>query len=134
MKRSGIATGIARPALLAAVALALLLHGAPAWAESKTEPGAAFIEISLTTSNKFLVHGEETTLGKLPARLKAAGATRSTAIMVAVANTTPAATMKAITGKLKSEGYARVLFTRPRHAEASVASNAPSLPPPPILQ
>lgn len=125
---------IMRRAARAAFALALLLQAATARAETKADSGTAMVEITLTADKRFLVHGEETTLGKLPARLKAAGATKSTAIFVAVDKSTPAVTMKAIAGKLKSEGYTRVVFTRPRHAEASVSSNAPSLPAPPTLR
>jgi hypothetical protein len=111
--------------LSAACGLALL-HGTPARAGEKS--GIATIEVTLTANKKFLVYGEETTLSKLPSKLKSAGATQNTAVRVAIGNGTPAATLKAIAGKLSSEGYRRVMFALPRHAEASIASNAPALP------
>ena len=116
--------------LSSALGVALLLLITPARAAAKDRHGISSIDVSITDGQKFLVLGEETTLAKLPAKLKAAGATEVTTVRVAVEKNTPEVTMKAIAGKLSSEGYRRILFTRPRHAEAIVASNAPSLPPP----
>jgi len=120
-----------RRILLAALGATFLLHDAPARAQVQADAGTSFIEVTFTADKKFIVRGEETTLGKLPAQLKSAGATHATAVRVCVDDSTPEVTMKAIAGKLKSAGYSRILFARPRRAEASVASNAPSLPPPP---
>lgn len=126
---SNIITGTVRAVLLSALAVALLWQVPSARAETKTtDPVSSSIEATLTADKKFLVQGEETTLAKLPARLKSAGATRATTVRIAVEKNTPEVTMKAIMGKLRSEGYTRIVFTRPRHAESGVTSNTPTLP------
>jgi hypothetical protein len=77
--------------------------------------------VTLTNNNMFVVDGASVPLAKLTARLKSVGATPETAILVAVPDGTPQSTLNAVAGKLKSDGFGRMVFTKPRHATATVA-------------
>jgi hypothetical protein len=82
------------------------------------------IEVTLTSDNQFQVLGEKVPLTKLPDRLKSAGATRETAVVIAVPKETPQSTLAAVSGKLRSAGFPRMAFSRPRYVDARAATNS----------
>jgi biopolymer transport protein ExbD len=115
-------------ALLPLIALSCaLLPGRAAARPDDAQPVIRSVDVTLTPEKKFVVGKETVTLAKLPDALKKAGADKTTQIVVAIEAGTTQETLKAIAGKLRAAGYARMLFTKPRHADAHVGAE----PPPP---
>ena len=119
--------------MAAALVLALLaaaLQGCGTSSQSATR----HMSISFAADNMFTVAGTKVPLAKLPAKLKSAGAAGNTEILISVGDDTPQATLNAIAGKLRAEGFGRIMFTKPRRAVSTVSGSpgalAPSGPPP----
>jgi biopolymer transport protein ExbD len=101
-----------------ALLVALAADAAFCAASRQNGKGPPQMTVALMPDGTFTVGGKAAKLAKLPARLKAAGATGQTVIVVAIGDDTPQATLAAIAGKLRAEGLARMVFVRPRRADA----------------
>jgi hypothetical protein len=88
--------------------------------------GAAVVEVTLTGSDQFEGGGRTAKLADLPALLKKNGAGSATQVIVVVPDQTPAGAIAAISGKLTSSGYRKIIFRKPRHAASSVGSDKPA--------
>lgn len=115
---------------LATLTFLLATGAARAWEAGRpdTTSQGRTAEITLTPDNQFKVGDDTVSLAKLPDKLKKAGADRSTQILISIDRATSQDTLKNIIGKLRSSGFTRIMFTKPRHADAHVGSDpqAPS--------
>jgi hypothetical protein len=87
------------------------------------DPGA--IELTLTSSGSILTAGKLTDLDHLARQLHRAGATLDTPITINIPADTPFASVSTITSRLASAGYRRILFKRPKRADASTQTLQP---------
>jgi len=86
------------------------------------------MSITLTDDGLFLLGEAKVKLAQLPAKLKARGATPATLIRVRVPLDVPEATLKAISGKMVSEGLWKVMFVKPKQAVSFVDPRAGKKP------
>ena len=77
------------------------------------------IELTLTQSGSILADGQATDLDHLTQQLRRAGATLATPITIKIPADTPLTIVSAISSRLASAGYRRILFKRPQRADAS---------------
>lgn len=77
------------------------------------------VELTLTSSGNILTGGKETDLDHLSRQLHRIGATLDTPITINIPTDTPLTSVSAITGRLASAGYRKILFKRPKHAAIS---------------
>jgi biopolymer transport protein ExbD len=115
---------------LAAVTVLFLAVAGKAGETGKADaaPQGKTAEITLTPDKQFKVGDDTVTLAKLPDKLRKAGADRTTQILIAIDPSTKQETLKAIAGKLRAAGFTRMMFTKPRHADAHIGADpqAPS--------
>ncbi len=81
--------------------------------------GPSSLRVYVLEDGTFDVNGRVAALSDLGKAVKAAGAKPATSIKVAVPDTASQAEMTRIMSELRRAGYVRVLFTRPRRAQAS---------------
>lgn len=110
--------------VLSAVCLWALASGVCGCGTTR-DGGAAVVQVALTGSDQFEGGGRTAKLADLPALLKKNGAGSATEVIVVVSDQTPTGAIAAITGKLSSAGYRKVIFRRPRRAESSVGPDKP---------
>ncbi|NQT93776.1 MAG: hypothetical protein HQ559_13535 [Lentisphaerae bacterium] len=80
------------------------------------------MRVTLSGDGTITLEGRTVSLERLPAKLKSAGAGPQTAIEIAVGANTPHSRMTEITRALASAGLSRIMFLRPRKADASTKS------------
>lgn len=101
----------------AAVVLFLMLSGCSLTGE-RISGGVAHLAIA-AQDGRILIGSKEVPLNKLPERLRRMGAKPTTEIQITVSDDVSPAVLSALTGKLRSAGYAKVIFVKPRKAESS---------------
>ena len=122
MRRMGAAAG----SLLAV----LLLSGC---ATQREPAGGDYdtIRLSMLSSGSIMLDGIPVLPQQLGRKLKRMGATPSTCIKIAVPDNAPKAALSELTVQLATAGFRRILFVRPRHADASLGEDVPMVPPTP---
>ncbi|MDP6524186.1 MAG: hypothetical protein QGI24_08550 [Kiritimatiellia bacterium] len=100
-----------------AMAIALTVFGcAMPGARGKVER----IEIRLLPADRVAIGNKVVALVQAPAALRRAGATPATSIVVLAPKEYPSSKFPRITGILRSKGFGKVMFARPRKAKSSV--------------
>ncbi len=80
--------------------------------------GPSRVQVSVLTDGRASVEGRVVAMEEMAGLLKAVGASASTTIAVELPQALPQAELMRITGLLRRAGYVRVIFKRPRRAEA----------------
>lgn len=91
-------------------------------------------EMRLTSAGTVLFEGKEVQIEQLVKRLRAAGATPDTSLVIDIPAGTLPAHMTSIYKQLAAAGYHKVMFRGPRHAEVSTPSTGRVAPPPTSAQ
>ena len=78
------------------------------------------ILVTLLNKDTVQVDGKSIRVGLLAGALKAKGADPKTGIRIDVPADTPMTTLSDLTRRLTAAGYTRVLFTKPRKADAEI--------------
>jgi hypothetical protein len=90
-------------------------------------------ELRLTGSGQLLFDGKALPADQVGKRLRAAGATPDSSIVVEIPADVPRERVTAITGQLLSSGFRKVMLKRPRRTEVTVTP-APSSTVSPVAQ
>ena len=77
-------------------------------------------ELSLSPSGTCSFNRRVLRIDDLPRALKSAGAGKGSIIRVNIPDNIPTQTLRALTSRLASAGYSRVVFSKPRRAAVSV--------------
>jgi hypothetical protein len=79
------------------------------------------LRLAMTPSGMVMLEDQSYGPGTLPAALKSRRVATDTPIFVAIPAEAPMDMVKDLSRRLASAGYRRVLFTRPKHADAGLA-------------
>ena len=102
--------------------IALAFAAAPALtraadADEKKIEGTVYL-ITVTNEQSFTIGGKTYPMKQLAKRLKSAGAKANDEIRVQIPQETPMPTLQKLTPILRTAGYGKFVFVKPRHAES----------------
>lgn len=115
--------------VLPVLMLSLLVPSA--WAQGalpKPAPEVKPFNITLLDNGMFQVGDATVKLGQLTDKLKSLRIPANAPIRIALTGDAPETTLRAIGGKLASNGYRRFMFVKPRHAESFTDSKTGRAP------
>jgi len=75
-------------------------------------------QLKVLSDGSIIFRGRKVPRSRLVRKLQAAGVKLDSRIEISIADSTPAAAMSAISGTLLTQGYQRIMFVRPRRADA----------------
>jgi len=84
---------------------------------------AQSVELAVSAGGTCTLHNRVLRFEDVPRALKTAGASGQTLINVKVPDDIPTETLRALSSRLMSAGYRRVVFSKPKHAAAGVKGN-----------
>jgi|GEM_PF-2254778 len=105
------------------VAVFVLLAGGCLSPSGKVGPDNS-VKVSLVKSGTVEIDGRAMPVDQLASRLKRMGANPTTSVIVAVPEKTTNHDLASLTRQLRSAGFIKVIFTKPRHTDTNISTPA----------
>lgn len=82
--------------------------------------GVESVDIAVSSTGFCTLNGRVVRFEELPRKVQDAGAGRRTVIRIAIPESTSAETIRMLSSRLASAGYSRLIFSKPKRADASI--------------